>query len=78
MHGQCLKCKTYGLVEKHHPLPRRWWGSNSWTEPLCRRCHQRADNLTLDIDADFGVIEPREGQKLKDVFIEVFVTFMNA
>lgn len=76
-HGQCLKCKVYGLIECHHPLPQRWYGCGRWTEPLCCKCHRRADNITLDIDADYGITDSHKGQKFADVFTEAFVLFMN-
>lgn len=85
MHGKCIKCSVYGLIEKHHPLPRRWFGGkkrdgrrNPWTEPLCPKCHSKADEITLDIDADFGITNECEARHLKDVFIDAFVIFMNA
>ena len=84
MHGKCTRCNKYGLIENHHPLPRRWFGGrkrdgrrNSWTEPLCPKCHFQADLITKDIDADFGITNHCEGVKMKDVFIDAFVMFMN-
>lgn len=84
MHDRCKKCGIYGLVEGHHPLPVRWWGgrkkdrrSNPWTVPLCLKCHSQADKVTLDIDADFGIVSECEARRFKDVFVDAFVLFMN-
>lgn len=84
MHGQCIKCRFYGIVEKHHPLPCRWFGGrrkdkkqNSWTETLCPKCHYEADEITLVIDADYGITNECEARYYKQVFIDAFSLFMN-
>lgn len=48
MKVKCLKCESTKDLTKHHILPSRHFKIKKCIVILCRRCHNRADRLTID------------------------------
>lgn len=74
----CRKCRRKRELQKHHPLPRRWYGrgkSNNWTVKLCADCHKVADDLTYQIDNHYEV-NRANAHLFADLFTETFNGFL--
>jgi hypothetical protein len=54
--GICNKCFFNRRLERHHILPRRFFGKNKYTVVLCEDCHDEIEGiLPIDVKLSKGM-----------------------
>lgn len=61
----CLRCGTRENPTKHHVWPRRFYGPDGPTVPLCRECHDKIEDLI-----------PRQPKLHDDFYLEIIDYFV--